>query len=52
MISIRQSQDDDTLFIKHSPNGKHTLLLIYVDDMIIARDSEHEKQILKEKLVA
>ncbi|RDX61249.1 hypothetical protein CR513_60537, partial [Mucuna pruriens] len=37
MISLgyRQSQGDHTLFIKHSPNGKLTLLLVYVDDMIV-----------------
>jgi len=37
--------------MKHSPKGKLTLLLVYVDDVIVARDDEHEKQILKEKLV-
>jgi len=54
MISrgYRQSQGDHTLFIKHSQEGKLTLLLVYVDDMIVAEDDEHEKQILKEKLVA
>jgi len=50
-IFIFQSQGDHTLFIKHSPEGKLTLLLVYVDDIIVARDDEHEKQILKEKLV-
>jgi len=54
MISMgyRQSQSDHTLFIKHSQEGKLTLLLVYVDDMIVAGDDEHEKQILKEKLAA
>jgi len=52
MISMgnQQSQSDHTLFIKHSPKGKLTLLLVYVDDMIVAGDGEHEKQVLKEKL--
>ena len=54
MISMgyRQSQGDHTLFIKHSKEGKLTLLLVYVDDMIVAGDDEHEKKILKEKLAA
>ncbi|RDY05890.1 Copia protein, partial [Mucuna pruriens] len=52
MISpgYRQSQGDDTFFIKHSPNGKLTLLLVYIDDMIITGDNEIEKLNLKEKL--
>ncbi|RDX95274.1 hypothetical protein CR513_22239, partial [Mucuna pruriens] len=29
----KESQGDHTLFIRHSPNGKLTLLLVYVDDM-------------------
>ncbi|RDX93411.1 hypothetical protein CR513_24332, partial [Mucuna pruriens] len=42
MISLeyKQSQDDHTLLIKHSLDGKLTLLLVYVDDMIIASDDE------------
>ncbi|RDX67605.1 hypothetical protein CR513_53499, partial [Mucuna pruriens] len=53
MISLgyRQSQGDHTLFIKHSPNGKLTLLLVYVDDMIVIGDDEIEKLNLKEKLI-
>ena len=39
------------MFIKHSPKGKLTLLLVYIDDMIVAEDDEYEKQILKENLV-
>ncbi|RDX65732.1 hypothetical protein CR513_55583, partial [Mucuna pruriens] len=45
-----KSQGDHTLFIKHSPNGKLTLLLVYVDDMIVTGDDEIEKLNLKEKL--
>ncbi|XP_029129864.1 uncharacterized protein LOC109816369 isoform X2 [Cajanus cajan] len=54
MVSLgyRQSQGDHTLFIKHSSTGKLTLLLVYVDDMIIAGDDETEKLALKEKLAA
>jgi len=51
-MRYRQSQDDHTLFTKHSPKGKLVLLLVYVDDMIVVGDDEQEKQILREKLVA
>jgi len=51
-MGYRQSHGDHTLFIKHSQEGKLTLHLVYVDDMIVAGDDEHEKQILKEKLAA
>ncbi|RDY11056.1 hypothetical protein CR513_04330, partial [Mucuna pruriens] len=52
MISLRyrQSQDNHTLFIKHSLDGKFTLLLIYVDNMIVIGNDEIEKLTLKEKL--
>ena len=42
MVSLgyRQSQGDHTLFIKHSQNGKLTILLVYVDDMIITGGDE------------
>ncbi|RDX83657.1 hypothetical protein CR513_35392, partial [Mucuna pruriens] len=52
MISLgyKQSQGDHTLFIKHSLDGKLTLLLVYVDDMIVTSDDEIEKLNLKEKL--
>ena len=54
MVSLgyKQSQGDHTLFIKHSQDGKLTLLLVYVDDIIIAGDDELEKQTLRERLVA
>ncbi|RDX71634.1 Copia protein, partial [Mucuna pruriens] len=45
-----KNQDDHTFFIKHSPNGKLTLLLVYVDDMIVIGDDKIEKLTLKEKL--
>ncbi|RDX92279.1 hypothetical protein CR513_25617, partial [Mucuna pruriens] len=38
-----QSQGDHTLFIKHSLDDNLTLLLVYVDDMIIAGDDEIKK---------
>ena len=40
------------MFIKHSQNGKLTLLLVYVDDMIITGDDEIEKQNLRERLAS
>lgn len=39
-------------FIKHSQDGKLTLLLVHVDDMIVASNDEIEKQALSEKLAA
>ena len=47
----RQSQGDHTLFIKHSPSGGVTALLVYVDDIIVTRDDEKEQQILSQRLV-
>lgn len=54
MVSLwyKQSQGDHTLFIKHSQDGKLTLLLVYIDDIIIAGDDELEKQTLRERLAA
>jgi len=49
-IRIYQSQGDHTLFIKYSIIGKLTLLLVCVDDVILARYDEIEKLNLKEKL--
>nr|KYP49319.1 hypothetical protein KK1_028957 [Cajanus cajan] len=50
-LGYKQSESDHTLFIKYSPNGKLTLLVTYVNDMIITGDDEVEKRILKEKLL-
>ncbi|RDX66752.1 putative mitochondrial protein, partial [Mucuna pruriens] len=44
------SQGDHNLYIKHSPDGTLTLLLVYIDDMIIISDDEIGKLTLKEKL--
>ncbi|RDY05092.1 hypothetical protein CR513_11104, partial [Mucuna pruriens] len=43
-----KSQGDHTLFIKYSLIGKLTLLLVYVNDMIVTGDEEIEKLSLKE----
>lgn len=54
MISLgcHWCQGDHTLSIKHSFEGKLTLLLVYANDMTVARDDEHDKLILKEKFAA
>jgi len=49
-VGYIQSQGDRTLFIKHLHGGKLTLPLIFVDYMIIVRNDDGEKQMLKEKL--
>jgi len=36
-LGYKQHQEDHTLFIKHSITCKLTILLVYVDDMIITR---------------
>ena len=38
---FKQSNSDHTLFIKHKV-GKITVLIVYVDDMIITRNDEEE----------
>ena len=50
MISLGYKQSHHTLFIKHSQDGKLTLLLVYVDDIIIVGYDELEKQTLRERL--
>jgi len=47
---ISKAKGHHTLFIKHSNIGKFTLLLLYVNDIIIARDDETEILALKENL--
>ena len=49
-MGYRQSQGDHTLFIKHSSSGGVTTLLVYVDDIIVTRDDDMEKQILSQNL--
>ncbi|RDX72244.1 Copia protein, partial [Mucuna pruriens] len=44
------NQGDHTLFIKHSLDDKLSLLLVYVEDIIIAGDDEIEQFTLKERL--
>ncbi|XP_058724364.1 phospholipid-transporting ATPase 2-like isoform X1 [Vicia villosa] len=45
-LGYKQSQGDHTLFIKHSPQGGVTVLLVYVDDIIMTGDDWKEQHIL------
>ena len=47
----KQSQGDHTLFIIHSAVGGLTILIVYMDDMIVTGTDEEEKQALKQCLV-
>ena len=42
----QQSQADPTLFMKHSTTRKISILLVYVDDILITGDDEEGKQSL------
>ncbi|KAI9195028.1 hypothetical protein LWI28_010959 [Acer negundo] len=45
-----QCQTDHTMFIKHSIGGKITILIVYVDDIILTCNCEEEIQALKQVL--
>lgn len=45
-LEYKQSQGNHTLFIKHSPQRGVTVLLIYVDDIIMTGDDWKKKKIL------
>ena len=47
-----QGQADHTMFSRHSVNGKKSILIVHVDDMIIAGDDTQEINNLKERLKA
>ena len=49
-LGYKQSQGDHTLFIKHSESGGVTVLLVYVDDIILTGDDRREQQILSQCL--
>ena len=42
-LGYKQSQGDHTLFIKHSVSGGITILLVYVDDIIVTGDDKREQ---------
>lgn len=45
-----QCQTDHTIFIKHSFNGKTTILIVYVDDIILTGDWLDEIKCLQDIL--
>ena len=47
---FKQSQGDHTLFIKHSSQGKVTVLIVYVDDIVLTCDDMEGMQELKKYL--
>ena len=49
-MGYKQSQGDHTLFIKHSPSGGFTILLVYVDDIIVTGDDDKDRQFLSQCL--
>jgi len=49
-LGFKQSQGDHTLFIKHSKSRGVTVLLVYVDDIIVTGDDEEEQQLLGQHL--
>lgn len=49
-LGYKQSQGDHTLFIKHSDSGGVTILLVYVDDIIVTGNEKGEQQRLSQCL--
>jgi len=49
-LGYKQGQTNHTLFIKLKANGRRTILIVYVDDIIISGDSILEIENLKEQL--
>lgn len=47
VMGYKQSQGDHT-FIKHSPSGGVTTLLVYVDDIIVMGNDDNERHVLLE----
>ena len=45
-----QSQVDHTMFYKHSEKGKISILIVYVDDIILTRDDIEELANLKRRM--
>ena len=41
-FGCKQSRGDDTLFLKHSDLNKLTVLIVYIDDIIITMDDHVE----------
>jgi len=51
-LGYKESQGDHTLFIKHSVSGGVTILMVYVDDIIVIGDDKREQEKLSQCLVA
>ena len=49
-LGYNQGQADHTLFTKIGRDGKRTILIVYVDDIIITGDNHQEIQQLKQQL--
>ena len=49
-MGYRQSQENHTLFVKHSNLGGVTTLLVYVDNIIMTRNDGNERQTLRQCL--
>jgi len=49
-LGFKQSQGDHTLFVKHSETGGVTMLLVYVDDIIVTGDDEEKQKLLSQHL--
>ncbi|RVX15883.1 Retrovirus-related Pol polyprotein from transposon TNT 1-94 [Vitis vinifera] len=45
-----QCQSDHTLFVKHFPQGKLAIIIVYVDDIILIGDHEEKIDLLKKLL--
>ena len=45
-----QSQADNTLFVKHSEDKKITILIVYVDDIIVTGDNFEEIKRIKQMM--
>lgn len=49
-LGYKKSQGDHTLCFKYTQGGKLTILIVYVDNIIVTRDDLSERQLLKNKL--
>ena len=52
ILGYQQEQANHTMFIKQTKNGRKSILVVYVDDMILANDDVTGIQQLKECLQA